>query len=269
MTCGLSVLEAEIPPTYTSVRYAGQPVSTFTLQSDVTSTYLKNGDLYNPQSYLGSLTARNSNFGISPETPFNAVNQGNLLCAESPKMSQETGPNFFLTNLPTTKIVNGKFQSNLYSTTQQMANTAQSRGSLIIPLLSGVMGVLIPQERWQLIPAQSLGNVNMEFRFNPNAFFSHDGSPPAWRVVRFALKLRMYRFDQGLMDQLSAQVKGGIQMHSQIFSLGPLYSIQPSVSPTNNWQLNNGIPSVRALFFWFLANDYELYNNCRKSFRLS
>lgn len=109
----------------------------------------------------------------------------------------------------------------------------------------------------------------MEFRFNPNAFFSHDGSAPAWRVTRFALKLRMYRFDQGLMDQLSAQVKGGIQMHSQNFSLGPLYNIQPNVSVTNNWQLNNGIPSVRALFFWFLANDYEIYNNCRKSFRLS
>jgi hypothetical protein len=45
-----------------------------------------------------------------------------------------------------------------------------------IPLLSGVMGVLIPAERWQLIPSSSLGNVNMEFRFNENAFFSHNGS---------------------------------------------------------------------------------------------
>lgn len=54
-----------------------------------------------------------------------------------------------------------------------------------IPLLSGVLGVLIPSERWQLIPTSSLGNVNMEFRFNPYAFFSHNGSTPNWRVNKF------------------------------------------------------------------------------------
>lgn len=67
-----------------------------------------------------------------------------------------------------------------------------------IPLLSGVMGVLIPSERWQLIPSSSLGNVNMEFRFNENAFFSHNGKTPHWIVTKFNLKLRMYRFDAAI-----------------------------------------------------------------------
>ena len=71
-----------------------------------------------------------------------------------------------------------------------------------IPLLSGVMGVLIPNERWQLIPSSSLGNVNMEFRFNENAFFSYNDKPCNWRVNKFQLKLRLYRFDPQLMNQL-------------------------------------------------------------------
>lgn len=83
-----------------------------------------------------------------------------------------------------------------------------------IPLLSGVMGVLIPSERWQLIPSDSLGQVNMEFRFNPNAFFSHDGSQPKWVVNKFQLRLRMYKFDDNLMRQLKTQIDGGIQLHS-------------------------------------------------------
>lgn len=68
-----------------------------------------------------------------------------------------------------------------------------------IPLLSGVLGVLIPAERWQLIPSSSLGNCQMEFRFNENAFFSHNSDKPEWKVTKFQLKLRLYRFDQALM----------------------------------------------------------------------
>lgn len=54
----------------------------------------------------------------------------------------------------------------------------------------------------------------MEFRFNPDAFFSHDGTMPNWLVSKFQLKLRMYRFDSALMSQLRTSIAGGIQMHS-------------------------------------------------------
>ena len=46
----------------------------------------------------------------------------------------------------------------------------------------------------------------MEFRFNPNAFFSHNGVQPDWVVGKFNLRLRMYRFDSALMAQLKSQV---------------------------------------------------------------
>lgn len=224
--------ESELNATYTSTKYLQSPAYQFMSAPEASFTAVRSADLFNPKSYLGGLTFRNSNFGISSDSSFTPQNVGSLLCDESPKMTQGEGIGLFLTNLPTAKVTNGMFANSI---TNQGAATNQTRAQLIIPLLSGVMGVLIPNERWQLIPSSSLGNVNMEFRFNPNAFFSHNGDLPNWRVTRFALKLRMYRFDSGLMAQLSDQIKGGIQLHSQSFSLGPLYNIQPGVSPTNNW----------------------------------
>ena len=50
----------------------------------------------------------------------------------------------------------------------------------------------------------------MEFRFNPNAFFSHDGTKPNFVVTKFQLRLRMYRFAADVMTQLKSQVANGI-----------------------------------------------------------
>lgn len=38
----------------------------------------------------------------------------------------------------------------------------------------------------------------MEFRFNDNAFFSHNGVKPNWIVTKFNLKLRLYKFDASI-----------------------------------------------------------------------
>lgn len=65
----------------------------------------------------------------------------------------------------------------------------------------------------------------MEFRFNDHAFFSHDGSKPDWVVTRFNLRLRMYKFDPQIMNDLKAQTRTGIQLHSQTFSMGPIYNV--------------------------------------------
>lgn len=60
-------------------------------------------------------------------------------------MNQIDGHNIFLTNLPTSKIVNGNCQTEIYANSDY---TSQTRAYMQIPLLSGVMGVLIPSERW-------------------------------------------------------------------------------------------------------------------------
>lgn len=68
---------------------------------------------------MGSLTSANSNFGINhadysvDSTSTNG--SGFIPNVESPKLSQVDGHNIFLTNLPTAKIINGKFRGAVYN----------------------------------------------------------------------------------------------------------------------------------------------------------
>lgn len=41
-----------------------------------------------------------------------------------------------------------------------------------MPILSGVMGHLIPDDAWKLIPGNGCGEMTWEFRLNKYAFFS-------------------------------------------------------------------------------------------------
>lgn len=71
------------------------------------------GKAYSYDCFMGQLTSGNSNYGIThmdyvhPASSYNLM--GKLPVDVSPKLSQIDGHNIFLTNLPTSKIVNGKF----------------------------------------------------------------------------------------------------------------------------------------------------------------
>lgn len=41
-----------------------------------------------------------------------------------------------------------------------------------VPILSGVMGHLIPKDSWKLIPGKGCGKMTWEFRLNRYAFYS-------------------------------------------------------------------------------------------------
>ncbi len=47
-----------------------------------------------------------------------------------------------------------------------------TKKKLYIPILSGVMGVLIPGDEWKLIPGEGLGEIMFEWRLNPYALFT-------------------------------------------------------------------------------------------------
>lgn len=49
---------------------------------------------------------------------------------------------------------------------------ARNQGEYIFPLLSGVLGVLMPKENYKLFPAFALDNLVIEFRINPHAVFT-------------------------------------------------------------------------------------------------
>lgn len=48
----------------------------------------------------------------------------------------------------------------------------ETRKTFYIPILSGVLGTLIPSSQWKLIPGAGCGQLLFEWRFNPHAFFA-------------------------------------------------------------------------------------------------
>jgi len=58
-------------------------------------------------------------------------------------------------------------------------------------------------------------------------------------------------------------------MTSQGFTMGPIYTVSSTSEVKNNWHINNGVLSLRTIYFWFLSNDYLNYSYCRKNYKLS
>lgn len=48
-----------------------------------------------------------------------------------------------------------------------------TKASFTIPLLSGILGVLVPHESYRLIPLQAMEDLVIEIQLNPFAFFSN------------------------------------------------------------------------------------------------
>jgi hypothetical protein len=47
-----------------------------------------------------------------------------------------------------------------------------ARKKFRIPLISAILGILIPPDQFQLIPAASLKNIILQISLNPYAFFT-------------------------------------------------------------------------------------------------
>ena len=56
-------------------------------------------------------------------------------------------------------------------TTSSITNGVTSR-TLYVPLISGVIGHLIPPKSWKLLPGKGCGLMQWEFRLNRYAIFS-------------------------------------------------------------------------------------------------
>jgi len=50
---------------------------------------------------------------------------------------------------------------------------AITKASFTIPLLSGILGVLMPHESHRLIPLEAMEDLVIEIQLNPHAFFSN------------------------------------------------------------------------------------------------
>jgi hypothetical protein len=68
--------------------------------------------------------------------------------------------------------------------------------SFKIPLLSGILGYLMPLESYRLLPMAALRNVVLEASINPYTFFtSHmKMNRTGWKINTFKLKVELIDF---------------------------------------------------------------------------
>lgn len=90
-----------------------------------------------------------------------------------------------------------------------------------------------------------------------------------WNIKKISLHFDLWNFDKGATQQIDAKLQTGIVIASQGFSMGPIQQIATSAQVRNVYQINNSIPSLRTFYMWFLLNDYQTLNFCRKNFKVS
>jgi hypothetical protein len=85
------------------------------------------------------------------------------LKAATPAFSPGTCEPFISATIPQCQMANGKILKQPIPI---------SRKKFRIPLISAILGVLIPPDQFQLIPAASLRNLILQISLNPYAFFT-------------------------------------------------------------------------------------------------
>lgn len=108
-----AVNDSSAPLAYTGARGNWSNVVSALTYAGKTFNNVYTGNFFDYQSFIGGYTSGNSNYGISHAdykyTPSLDNGTGYIPVVDSPKLSQIDGHNTILTNLPTTKLVNGKF----------------------------------------------------------------------------------------------------------------------------------------------------------------
>lgn len=160
-----------------------------------------------------------------------------------------------------------------------------------IPLLSGVLGSLMPKASYKYVPMLALEDLVLEFRLNPYAMFTsgykpykngawvatgeetnkYGQIPRKWKITKFEINVEMLHFDKTIDNiVLSAlNTEQGINFHTVSWYLGPQFSLPPQTTPQGTYQLNLGFESLKTLVMMFIPQDYLKYSFLRKLFRVN
>ena len=166
-----------------------------------------------------------------------------------------------------------------------------------IPIISGLLGVLMPRDSYKYIPMAALEDLIIELRLSKHALFSSGFKEDVWSTVdttnfnndnpfmktgttqigkgykisKFELMADIIMFDRAIEDAVLNQLNtdDGIVLHSTSWYLGPQFLIANTQSVTGTWQINLGFESLKNVIFFFLSEDYKTKNFCRKQYRLS
>lgn len=199
---------------------------------------------------------------------------------------------------------NGAFEPRFSKTYPQNITSSGRMGqsklvqtaSFSIPILSGMMGILMPRESYKYIPMSALEDLILEFRMNRAAVFtsgynndvwtaggaSFSAASPftkaltgttkrTWKLTKFEIVADIIQFDKEIEDGIKAKLnsEGGIVLHTNSWYLGPQYQVNGTQAANGTWQVNLGFESLKGVVFYFLLDDWKTYPFCRKHFRVS
>lgn len=149
--------------------------------------------------------------------------------------------------------------------------TYQLSYTYIMPLMSGVFGVLMPPDKHKLIPMAGFRNLVMNAQINPYAFFTswQDTNQAARipQITKFELHADVADFhDDTITEALNETLQAGIVIHTESW-YNCLYSTFNQLP--SEIKINQGFVSLKSLVLLFNATDYRFTTAARKYYRLS
>lgn len=153
-------------------------------------------------------------------------------------------------------------------------------------MFSAILGLFIPPDQFQLIPAASLKNIILQITLNPYALFTtgysdvHEfdtvGMQPSnmqrrsWRINSFQWVWHLYTFrSSDITAQLQTKLSKGIIISSNLWALTAQYQLPNGSYVRNSFQIPSNVESLAEICIVFLSNEYQTKTFCRKQFRLS
>jgi hypothetical protein len=174
-----------------------------------------------------------------------------------------TGESFF-TNTPISFIQNGKPSSS-----------AVTSLDFVLPLMSTLLGVAMPPDRYKMIPMHGFDNMTIELRQNMYAFFtSYFGTNQADREVKITkmeLHVNVVYYDDIALNNAVTSLLyegSGINIASVMWYFVQRFEFQNGVVK-KELLCNSGFDSLKLLCFGILSSDYTEATCWRKHYRLS
>lgn len=134
--------------------------------------------------------------------------------------------------------------------------------NFIIPIYSGLIGVLMPDKK--LIPINLLP-LDIEITFNPHALYSNltNGSR-SYKITKFNMYSHMIFFEQEIHRSLEAAVaEHGIFLYCNSFHLAPTTLISGTTLPGFAY-ISMNLKSINSVHLLFYYNCFETIPCARK-----
>jgi hypothetical protein len=130
-----------------------------------------------------------------------------------------------------------------------------------MPFISGILGIAIPPDQFQLIPAASMKDITLQLSLNPYAFFTSGYSDVhefdtngmqitnmqkrKWRYTSFNWVWHLYNFNkEEIMADIKTKLFSGITLSSNFWQLTSSYQLPNGAYARNSFGIPVNVESL-------------------------